>query len=54
VALHQGRVARDGAPDATITDDMLSEVFGVTGAVNRSPPAGLPFVLPHAAAKRQS
>ena len=51
VALHQGRVARDGTPDGTITDDMLAEVFGVTGAVNRAPPAGLPFVLPHAAVK---
>lgn len=54
VALHQGRVARDGTPDATITDDMLAEVFGVAGAVNRSPPAGLPFVLPHAASKLPS
>jgi iron complex transport system ATP-binding protein len=51
IALHQGRVARDGAPAATITDDMLGEVFGVAGAVNRCPPAGLPFVLPHAATR---
>jgi iron complex transport system ATP-binding protein len=51
VALHNGRIARDGVPAATITDDMLAEVFGVAGAVNRAPPAGLPFVLPHAATK---
>jgi iron complex transport system ATP-binding protein len=52
VALHQGRVARDGTPETTITDAMLGEVFGVAGAVNRSPPAGLPFVLPHAATRQ--
>lgn len=51
VALHQGRIARDGTPEATITDDMLAEVFGVAAAANRSPPAGLPFVLPHVATK---
>jgi iron complex transport system ATP-binding protein len=51
VALHQGRIARDGTPEATITDNMLAEVFGVTGAVNRVPPAGLPSVLPHTASK---
>jgi iron complex transport system ATP-binding protein len=52
VALHNGRVARDGPPAATITDDMLAEVFGVANATNRMPPSGLPFVLPHAAIKR--
>jgi len=51
VALHQGRVARDGTPETTITDDMLADVFGVAGAVNRTPPAGLPSVLPHTASK---
>jgi iron complex transport system ATP-binding protein len=51
VALHNGRVARDGTPEATITDDMLAEVFRVAGAVNQAP-AGLPFVLPHAATRK--
>jgi iron complex transport system ATP-binding protein len=51
VALHQGRVARDGPPAATITDDMLAEVFGVAAAANRMPPPALPFVLPHQATK---
>ena len=51
VALHQGRVARDGTPQTTITDDMLADVFGIAGAVSRSP-AGLPVVLPHAAVRR--
>jgi iron complex transport system ATP-binding protein len=47
VALDHGRVAADGAPRATITDDLLDRVFGVTLAVGRAPAAGTPFVLPH-------
>jgi iron complex transport system ATP-binding protein len=47
VALDRGRVAADGAPPATITDDLLDRVFGVTLRVGRAPPAGTPFVLPH-------
>lgn len=50
VALHEGKVASDGAPSATISDDMLRDVFGITDAVNRVP-EGLPFVLPHRARK---
>jgi iron complex transport system ATP-binding protein len=52
IALHNGRVARDGTPKATITDNMLAEVFRVAGAVNQAP-AGLPFVLPHAATRKR-
>jgi iron complex transport system ATP-binding protein len=47
VALDRGRVAADGAPHATITDDLLERVFGVTLSVGRAPAAGTPFVLPH-------
>jgi iron complex transport system ATP-binding protein len=48
VVLGDGRVAADGPPRATITDDMLASVFKVGAAVGRVPPAGMPFVLPHA------
>jgi iron complex transport system ATP-binding protein len=51
VVLDGGRVAADGAPAATITDAMLDQVFKVSAAVGRVPPAGTPFVLPHAIAK---
>ena len=47
VMLQRGRVAADGPVAQTITDDMLQQVFGVAGAVSRTPPAGIPFVLPH-------
>jgi iron complex transport system ATP-binding protein len=50
VALAHGAIARDGASNETISDDMLREVFGVAGAVNRVP-QGAPFVLPHQASK---
>ena len=51
VVLDGGRIAADGAPAKTITDAMLAQVFGVTGAVGRVPPPGVPFVLPHAMAR---
>jgi iron complex transport system ATP-binding protein len=49
VVLDAGRVAREGAPGAVITDDLLASVFGVRSAVGLVPSAGTPFVLPHAA-----
>ena len=47
VVLDGGRVAGDGSPRATITDAMLASVFRVGAAVGRTPPEGVPFVLPH-------
>lgn len=54
LALSHGTLMSDGAADATITDDMLSRVFGVADAVGRIPPDGLPFVLPQRARKCES
>ena len=48
VVLDRGRIVCDGAPAATITETMLSEVFKVSSAVGRVPAPGTPFVLPHA------
>jgi iron complex transport system ATP-binding protein len=47
VMLQRGRIAADGPVSQTITDAMLQRVFDVTGAVSRTPPTGIPFVLPH-------
>jgi iron complex transport system ATP-binding protein len=47
VVLSDGRVAGDGPPRETITDDMLAQVFRVGAAVGRAPSDGMPFVLPH-------
>lgn len=51
VALDRGTLASDGGPSETITDAMLERVFGVSDAVGRVPPPGMPFVLPHRAKK---
>jgi len=51
VVLDRGRVAADGTPQETITDEILDRVFGIAGAIGRVPAPGTPFVLPHAARK---
>lgn len=51
IVLAQGRVAADGTPGETINDKILSDVFGVSSVVGRTPDASLPFVLPHMARK---
>lgn len=48
IVLKQGRLAAQGSPGETITDDVISAVFGVTEVVNRLP-TDIPFVLPHQA-----
>jgi iron complex transport system ATP-binding protein len=48
IVLHGGTIAGDGTPQQTITDAMLANVFQVAQAIGRVPPAGVPFVLPHA------
>jgi iron complex transport system ATP-binding protein len=51
VVLHNGRVAADGPPSRTITDDLLRATFGISNAVSRIPDGGRPYVLPHHARK---
>jgi iron complex transport system ATP-binding protein len=47
VVMANGRVAADGPPGETITEDMLARVFKVAGGIGRVPSSGLPSVLPH-------
>lgn len=51
IVLGGGRIVADGPPKDTITDPVLSRVFGVTSAVSRIPATDVPFVLPHSAQK---
>ena len=51
IVLSHGRLAADGPPAQTITDDTLARVFAVSSAVGRVPDAAMPFVLPHRAEK---
>ena len=48
VVLHRGRVVASGTPAETLSDRTISEVYGISGAVGRVPPAHIPFVLPQA------
>lgn len=50
VLLRQGRTMAQGAPDKVLTDENIRSVYGCSLSVNRTPPAGTVFVLPHGAA----
>jgi iron complex transport system ATP-binding protein len=45
--LHHGQLVTYGAPHTVIVEDVVKAVFGVSGTVNRTPPQGAAFVLPH-------
>jgi iron complex transport system ATP-binding protein len=47
VLMSKGRIAARGAPAAIFKDDLLSSVFGCAIEANRTPPAGVPYLLPH-------
>ncbi len=46
VVLHHGRVVAEGACHETVSDEMISSVYGIAGAVGRVPAAHIPYVLP--------
>jgi iron complex transport system ATP-binding protein len=50
VVLKDGRIEREGPPAATLTNDMVAQVFDVSTPVSRPPLPGTPFVLPQAIA----
>lgn len=45
--MSRGRIAARGAPAAIFKDDLLSAVFGCVIEANKTPPAGVPYMLPH-------
>ena len=47
VLMSKGRIAARGVPAAIFKDDLLSDVFGCTIEANKTPPAGVPYMLPH-------
>lgn len=47
VLMGKGRIAARGSPAAIFDDDLLSTVFGCVIRANRTPPAGIPYMLPH-------
>jgi iron complex transport system ATP-binding protein len=46
VVLDHGRVVAEGACQETVSDEIISTVYGIAGAVGRVPAAHIPYVLP--------
>jgi iron complex transport system ATP-binding protein len=46
VAMREGRIVREGPPEAVITEDVVEEVFGLHARVVPDPVAGTPMVVP--------
>lgn len=49
IALDHGRLVGDGSVESTITEATMRQIFNVAGAVGRTPPDRMPFVLPQSA-----
>ena len=46
LVLDQGRVVAEGACRDTVSDQIISSVYGIAGAVGRLPAGSIPYVLP--------
>jgi iron complex transport system ATP-binding protein len=46
VAMRAGRIVASGTPDEVLTEDLLSDVFGLDARVVPDPVAGTPMVVP--------
>ncbi|GEO86672.1 MULTISPECIES: heme ABC transporter ATP-binding protein [Alphaproteobacteria] len=46
VVMHKGRIVSEGPPLSTIDDPIITDVYGISGAVGRMPAPDVPFVLP--------
>lgn len=46
VAIHDGRIAAQGTPDAVLTEDNLREIFRLEAQIVRDPVAGTPMCVP--------
>lgn len=46
IVLHRGRVVAQGAPQDTLTDSVIEQVYGIRGTVGRLPKGATPFILP--------
>ncbi len=49
VAIRDGRILRDGAPDHVLDAELLGDLYGVTCDILREPISGAPFCLPRSA-----
>lgn len=54
IALDHGRLVGDGSVGSIITEQMIRQIFNIAGAVGRTPPEAMPFVLPQSADQTRS
>jgi len=47
VAIKQGKVVCEGAPQEVVNEDVLREVFGIEALIIPDPHSGVPFCLPY-------
>jgi iron complex transport system ATP-binding protein len=44
VVMHEGRIVREGTPEQVLDADLVSEVFGIDGLIERDSQTGAPMV----------
>ena len=54
VAIKQGKVVREGAPEDVVKEDVLREVFGIEALIIPDPHTGVPLCLPYGLAGEQT
>ncbi|MCS7068184.1 MAG: ABC transporter ATP-binding protein [Meiothermus sp.] len=53
VAVYEGRVVAEGAPEAVLSERILRQVFGLKAHFLRDPETGTPHLIPFALARRE-
>jgi iron complex transport system ATP-binding protein len=46
LVLQNGKIVGDGSPNETLTNDLISQIFGIQLQVNRPPSCPIPYILP--------
>lgn len=53
IAMKDGKIVQEGAPNDVVTSDLVREVFGLNAMVIKDPATGTPLVVPESRATRQ-
>ncbi|QUS36930.1 ATP-binding cassette domain-containing protein [Falsirhodobacter algicola] len=54
IAMRDGRVIAEGAPEAIVTEAMVADVFGLSARIMEDPETGLPMIVPRPSPRRAS
>lgn len=52
IALRNGKIMAEGAPSKIVTEQMVSEVFGLSARIIADPETGLPMIVPRPTSRR--